>query len=251
MPVNCVVAEISSGRSSLAIPIARTARKVYAVDTAYRELKSITARAAQEDLANIVPICTDSEQLPLGAKSCDVVIMIGALDRVSKGMGAEKPWETQLRLLTSVFNALVPGGFAYVSVDNKLDIRRMFGRKGAHSGLPFTGLIWSRLAGTTSRVFGRNGDRRLTHSTRGLRRLLTQSGFAYTETVFPLPGHQVFRFMSAFESRRTARFVYSRMRSHPKFKHRHYLAANAMVSLGLHRQFAPSIGMVAYKPGAS
>jgi 2-polyprenyl-3-methyl-5-hydroxy-6-metoxy-1,4-benzoquinol methylase/uncharacterized protein YbaR (Trm112 family) len=251
MPIdgNSVVLDIGSGWGNITTAFARAARYVIALDTNLDNLRFVQLRAQQEGLHNVIVAQGDACSLSVQPASCDVVLMVGVLERVAWGRVDDSPQHLQKRALQRVHRALKPGGYLYLATENRFSFKYFLGASEPHTNLRFVSLLPSVFAQKYSRLVRRQDYREITYSLWGLRKLLHSVGFDRVDFFFPIPGYQNFRFLVDFGDRRVTRFVMERLRTHPRFSRWQYLAGRIMVSLPLRleRFFWPSFSVLAVR----
>jgi SAM-dependent methyltransferase len=190
---------------ALTVPLAKLSAEVLAVDQTLPSLQFLAARAREEGLTNIVPLCHDIRALPDLPLQADVAVVNGVLEwvgeeepveleayfakRLSRGYTA-RAGERQRAFLRTVHNTLKPGGRLYLAIENRYDFKMFLGGPDPHIGLPFTTLLPRRAADWVSRaVLGRSYVTWI-YSFRGLRRLLEATGFRQIDLYMCFPDYR-------------------------------------------------------------
>lgn len=97
-----VVADIGSGTGLLALELAPTAKKVWAIDISERMADYLKAKASSAEFANIETVVASAASLPLVDNSVDIVVSNYCFHHLSE--------EGKKRALEEVFRVLRPGG---------------------------------------------------------------------------------------------------------------------------------------------
>lgn len=251
MPVdgNSVILDVGSGWGNITTAFARTSRYVIALDTNLDNLRFVQLRAQQEGLRNVIVAQGDASTLPIQPASCDAAVMVGVLEWVAWGRANGSPHRLQEQALVRVHRALKPGGCLYLAIENRFSFKYFLGVKEPHTNLRFISLLPNTLAQKYSQLARGQDYQEITYSLWGLRKLLRSVGFRQIKFFFPIPGYQNFRFLVDFQDRGVSRFVLERLRTHPRFTRRQYLAGRAMLylPLGLARFFWPSFSVLAVR----
>jgi SAM-dependent methyltransferase len=169
-----VVADIGAGLGTTAIALARSAAHVFALDKSQRRAALVAARARAEGLTNITPVHADASLLPLGPATCDLAILIGALEWT--GLGQARPLESQKAVLAEVTRVLKPGGTLLLGIENRFAAHYFAGAREEHTKLRFASLLPRPVARAYCRL-SRGWDLpAYTHSRRRLLELVSSAG---------------------------------------------------------------------------
>ena len=190
---------------ALSIPLAKLSAEVLAVDQTLPSLQFLTARAREEGLSNIVPLCHDIRALPALPVQADVAVVNGVLEWVAEEEPVEldayfakrqsrgytpRPGQRQRAFLETVFGTLKPGGRLYLAIENRYDFKMFLGGPDPHIGLPFTTLLPRRAADWASRaVLGRPYVTWI-YSFGALRGLLEDVGFRRVDLFMCFPDYR-------------------------------------------------------------
>jgi SAM-dependent methyltransferase len=248
LSADSTVLDIGSAWGSLSVAFARSTRLVFALDTAMDSLQFVRMRAQQERLDNVVPFLGDATCLPLPPASCDGVLMVGVLERVSQGRNDGPPQVLQVRALGEAYQVLRPGGQLYLGTDNRLGFRSILGRPEPHTGLRYISLLPRFLADAYSMKARGKPFREWTYSQSGLRKMLARAGFVATKFYYPIPGHQMPRYITDYSAPWMSRFLLSRFEGHGGFTEGLRIAALLATTARVERLLSPCFSVLARKP---
>lgn len=242
-----IVLDIGSGWGNITVAFARTSKHVFALDKSNENLEFIRIRSHQEGIKNITLIQADAEEIPLPSNSCNIALMVGALEWVAWGKSGSRPQKVQEKVLNNICAKLTPGGCLYIGIENRYSYKYILGNREPHTGLRFISLLPMPIANLYSRLSRGYEYREITYSLRGMVHILKQAGFSHVKIMFPIPGYQNFRYITDYKTTCMAKFLFHKLRSHPKFTNTHYIASRLALAFRLHKLTAPCFSVFAYK----
>ncbi len=162
---NSHVLNLGCGWDNTTISLARTCRRVTAIDLTLERIHLLKLKKAYYDLSNIDLLCGgDRRFLPFADNTFDTVFLNGVLEwvatsgfadkvksftsgRVGKFFGylktvysEHRPADIQLQFLKEVCRVLKPKGQLFVGIENRYSREYFRGRRDHHSYLRFTSL---------------------------------------------------------------------------------------------------------------
>jgi SAM-dependent methyltransferase len=178
------VLEIGPGFGQFTDRIARHAKSVAALEVDPEQADFIREKLRQEGITNTMVTTGGTDcRLPYADRSFDLVILNLVLEWCATAI--DEPHEVaQLRLLLEIARVLRPGGRLYVATKNRFALRYLIGKPDEHyHNMRFGSALPRWFA---DRVHGRRSRGRL-YSWRGLRKLLSQAGFAVEQSWWAAP----------------------------------------------------------------
>ncbi len=183
------VLDLGAGWGTISANLAPLVGKVVALEGVAERVDFVALRCRQEGLTNVYPVEADFVSPPFPARSFDLIVANGVLEWVGLQNDSDDPRDLQRRFLARLCELLVPGGWLYVGVENRLAYSNFLGAID-HSGLPFTALMPRIVADGVTRIarrvgygreyrtqMGQSGYRTYTYTRRGLGKLMRESGF--------------------------------------------------------------------------
>ena len=252
MPVdsNSVVLDIGSDWGNITTAFARTSACVITLDTDLNNLRFTQLRTRQEKLHNVIFVQGDIYNLPIRPGSCDAALMVGMLERPTRGQMDDRPHRSQKHAFMKVYHALKPGGCLYLATENRFSFKYLLRAKEPRMNLRFMSLLSNGFASGYSKPIRGQEYKEVTFSPQRLHNLLCSVGFDQIDFFFSIPSYQNIRFLADLKNKETTRFVLKRLRTHPRFSLAHYLAGQIMLHLPLHlkRLLWPSFSVLAMRP---
>lgn len=242
-----IVLDLGSGWGNISVAFARFARHVFAIDSSLNNLRFVQIRAHQEGVANITPLRSDAGRIPLPPDSCNIALMVGVLEWVAWNKTSVNPRQVQLQVLQNVREKLVTGGCLYIGIENRFAYKYFLGSREPHTRLRFVSLLPHPIANWYSRLKRGRDFMEVTYSLRGIKNLLQKAGFGRVQIYYPIPGYQIFRFITDLKSKPQGQYLFEQLRSYPKFSETSYVAARLALGSGLLKWFAPCFSVFAYK----
>jgi len=171
--------------------LARTARRVVAMDLVAHRARFTGIRAQQSGLDNVVPLVSgDYERLPFPADYFDVVHMNGVLEWVPYALPGN-PKRVQERRLQEIVRILKPGGQLLLAIENRYWWRYFKGQPEEHTGIKWVALVPRRMANILARLQGKQEFRAYTYSLNDYRRLLRHAGFGRIDAYISMPDYNM------------------------------------------------------------
>jgi SAM-dependent methyltransferase len=209
------VLDVGSGLGFLAAPLARSARKVVALEPLPENARFLARRAVQDGLNNLHVLLADPAALPFAPGSFDLVTVSGILEVIGLWSQGD-PRRLQQELLARASALLRPGGYIYLAFNTRYGLKWWLGKRD-HSGLPYVGLLPRALADCYCRLRGAGassvspvGYRTCRQTPEQYRKMLGEVGFNTVEVYgcFPRHTHQVGLYpLADYEARREMRDV--------------------------------------------
>lgn len=177
------ILEIGAGMGSLTPTLSTLCRKITAIEPSPVRAQIIEERC--RGCQNVTVVTADIHEFR-PTEQFDYVLLIGVLEYAGISADGENPWR---EMLCEAKRLLKPAGKLLVAIENKFGLKYWCGAAEDHTGIPFDSLNdYSMSHGRTGRYSGKKGVR--TFSQEGLRELLEQSGFPYTDFYYPLPDYK-------------------------------------------------------------
>lgn len=123
LPETATVLGVGAGVCSVAHALAQLYGRIIAVDSSPTVVASTQQRALEARAANVQSVEGLPEELPVRRRSVDLVLLGDTLGRVRRAAPAGRGGEAERRLLRAVKEALKPGGWVVLSVDNRVAVR--------------------------------------------------------------------------------------------------------------------------------
>lgn len=185
-----VIADVGCGWGTIAIPLARRAERVYAVDATFERVRFLNLRLREERIENVISIHGDALTLPLPKNSVDVVLLIHILEWLGKATIKRSPRDVQEQVLRNMSLYLRNGGRLVLGIENRINIKYFLGLTD-HGDLPFTPFMPRLLANWLTRLIKRKEYRTYTYTRRGYEKLLSDSGYQNIQfyDIFPSYRH--------------------------------------------------------------
>ena len=178
---------------AIAIPLAKQAARVLAIDQTFESLRFSEARAQEAGLSNMSFLCGNLRDLQLPPETFDVAIVNGVLEwipeqepvvvgqyveRADERRSSGNPGEMQLAFLAKVCTELKPGGRLLLAIENRFDYKMFCGVRDPHTGTLFTTIAPRGLANVISKVSRSREYRPWIYSFAGTEALLKRAGFS-------------------------------------------------------------------------
>ena len=188
------VLDLGAGWGTISANLSPLVRKVVALEGVAERVDFVALRCQQDGLENVFPVEADFTAPPFPPRSFDLIVSNGVLEWVGLQNDSDDPRELQKQFLSRLLDLLVPGGWLYVGVENRLAYSNFLGAMD-HSGLPFTALMPRVMADGATRLarrigygrdyrtqMGQSGYRTYTYTRRGFKKLMQESGFGRVVT---------------------------------------------------------------------
>ena len=245
LDLTSVVLDLGCGFGTLAIPIAKVCKEVFAVDATFERVQFLAQRVECEDLANIIPIHASVWDLPFSKSSFDCIVMNGVLEWVGEWLADRSPREVQLKALERCRELLKPSGTLFVAIENRIGFEFLYRSRDPHSKLYFTSLLPRKLASVVTRLLKHKSYRTYTYTRRGYQRLFRQAGYSHLEFYCPWPRYQDPRYISRWGEVAAARYFRKTVLRAQRFDE--YVFCSGLARLGLDWLFSPSFIILAQK----
>lgn len=184
------VLDVGCGWGTNAIPMARKARLVAAVDATLERVAFVNLRAHQSGLTNVRPALASATALPYPAESFDVVAFNGVLEWLGAIDQKSPPIEIQKQALREAHRVLRPGGLVYIGIENRFSLRYFMGAPDDHSFIRFTTLMPRWLAQVYFKMRSGQNYFMHTHSLNKYQLLMQQTGFDCDREILPWPDYR-------------------------------------------------------------
>lgn len=241
------VLQVGIDWGAASVSLARSSRRVYAVDLQAETLRFTALRAQQEGLENVVLLNGSVLRLPLDANSCDAAVLLDVLEWVPTHVDRALPDALQLEALGEVYRILKPGGCLYLSVENRYGYNYLLGARDLHTGLRFVSILPRRLADVYSRLARKRPYREWTLSLRDLEKRLSDVRFRAVEVFCVLPGYRDFSYIVPARRPEALRFALKMLETHTGFRAWHSLALRLPLPGGGLAALAPRYAWLARK----
>lgn len=201
-----IVLDLGAGWGSISIALAKHYRHVYAIDACYEKMQFLQIRKDQESIDNITCMCADGFKLPFPDDFFDAVVLYGVLEWAGYSSLEEPALKAQLRFMQEVCRVLKKGGCAYISIENRWALVYFLGFPDPHTSLPFISIMPRFLADIYSKLVYKRPYSVITHSIKGYKAILKNSGFENSEFFTPLPSYRKFYYLIPLEDKRAVKF---------------------------------------------
>lgn len=183
------VLEIGSGLGQFTLQLARRVTHVSALEVVAQQARFTQCRCEEAGLANVDVACGgDDCRLPYADASFDAVIMNLVFEWCASRVTGEQHPVAQRRYLREALRVLKPGGYLYLATKNRYSLHYLLGRRDEHAyRLPFGNALPRALLALALRLTGRTRAAGCLYSTRELRRMVLDSGFADVSAYCPVP----------------------------------------------------------------
>lgn len=169
-----IAVDIGAGFGTIATALARSASHVFAVDRSAGRVWATAARARAEGLRNVTAVHGDAAALPLGSRSCDLVLLVGVLEWT--GEGQPDALATQRLVLDEAARVLKEGGTLLIGIENRFGVHYFLGLREEHTNLRFSSLLPRGVANAYCRLLQGREMTTYTHSRRALLKLVREAG---------------------------------------------------------------------------
>jgi len=195
------VLDVGSGWGTEAIPLARNAGSVVALDGTPERLEFVMVRAAQEGVDNVVGLRGSILNPPLADGQFDLVVMNGVLEWVGAMEPSGDPLEYQRQALKKAFGLLKKGGRLYLGIENSHGFKYLLGEPDDHTGLSDITFLPRDMADKAMQAARGKDYRTYTHSHAGYKALLEGAGFGRAEFYYPVQDYKIFTYLVPVEAR--------------------------------------------------
>jgi len=184
IPDNSFLLDVGAGLGNLSVQLSKNHR-VVALEGVPERAQFIALRKRQDSLHNLQVVNADLNAVCFAPSQFDVIVVNGVLEWVGLFDRSMDPEDIQRRFLQRLRNALRPGGFIYIGIENRIGLDMLRGGRD-HSGVPYTSLLPRRLAdyvcqhGVGFRSPFNTGYRTYTYSYYGYKRLFRHCGLEIT-----------------------------------------------------------------------
>ncbi|MFC1590609.1 methyltransferase domain-containing protein [Candidatus Omnitrophota bacterium] len=189
---NSVVLDSGAGWGALSFSLSEACGAVYALDAVPEKVEFMKARAGQESISNINPVCGDILALPFSDNHFDMVILNGVLEWAGMADKTRRVIDVQKSLLSEAFRVLKKGGYLYIGIENRFAAIYILGWRDPHVHLRFISLLPRWLADIYCLLAKGAPYRTHTHSLSAYTRLLSETGFAEIKPYSPFPSYRRF-----------------------------------------------------------
>jgi SAM-dependent methyltransferase len=184
-----VIADLGCGYGSNSIPLASQAKQIYSIDLTYERIKFLANVLQKRRIKNITPIFGSINEIPFKNHSIDAFIIVGVLEHSAffhfQGNGRQK----QVQFLKYLRNFLKRNGEIWIGIENQFSFSH-FLRYTSHGEIPFTPLFPKPLAEFLHMVIRRKKMDTHLWSKKGLKDLLTLSGYRDIQTYYAYPDYK-------------------------------------------------------------
>lgn len=165
------------------------ANSVHALEIIPGQALFAAQRCFQECVHNVFFACGgDDGKLPYSNSSFDFVILNLVFEWCVARDVRQKPGAIQRRILNEIHRILRSSGSLFLATKNRYDLKLLLGRRDLHAhGIPFGNALpyWIMRLILVAKKQGR--EKGLLYSYRGLKRLLTTSGYKINQTYWAVP----------------------------------------------------------------
>ena len=201
------VLDAGCGWGGLTFWLAQEFTHVYALDSQLDGLQFIDIRASQDKIDNITTAQGSLLSLPFPDGFFDVVVLNGVLEWVGTFSKEQPPLVLQYRTLNEIARVLQPEGTLFIALENRLGLQYFLGYKEEHTGLRFITLLPRHFAQMFHRHFRGQDFRALTHSRRGLEKMLDACGFSRREWFSIYPSYRNCRYATSLTGQGGLKFI--------------------------------------------
>lgn len=197
-----IVVDLGAGYGSIAIPLAKRAKVVIALEACLERIKFLSLVAKLRNINNIIPIHGEVIKLPLKEETVDRFIMIGLLEYFSN---------RQEGFLKYLYQFLKPKGEVWVGIENRLSPIHFLGKTYHSEEFPFEPLLPRFVAAFIRRIIKNAPLKTALHTKKGYFHLFRKAGFKNIEFFYAFPNYKnqkfitsnaKFKMVSAFLKRR-------------------------------------------------
>jgi ubiquinone/menaquinone biosynthesis C-methylase UbiE len=208
------VLDAGCGWGALSFWLSKEFAHVCALDSQLDGLQFIDIRSAQDGVANISPVQGDLLSLPFPDRFFDLVLLNGVLEWAGTFSKEHSATTLQKMALREMARVLHPDGVLYIAIENRFGLQYFVGYKEEHTGLRFISLLPRRLANSYHKYRRGNEFRALTHSHRGLTKMLRKCGFQNTKRFLVFPSYRNCRYAASLEGTKALAFLFKNTLSH-------------------------------------
>jgi len=261
------VADLGAGWGTIGFQLAAAGAWVCLVEAVRERVELLRVRAEQDGLTTATVVRASFIDVPLAPGAFDLVVLNGVLEWAGIADLEGTPRQAQLRLLQKAREAVRPGGFVYVGIENRFGWPQLRGEID-HSGLPFTSLLPRALASlvvrfSTNPLSRRTGGdaprqtayRTYTYTLAGYTRLFAQAGLHLRRPLLLAPSYNLPKLIAPLDHSPTlgaaTRAALTVMRSRAGavgWLARRLAALPSPVLAAAARAFAPTFGFVLERP---
>lgn len=182
------VLEVGPGLGQFTRVMARSARRVEALELNPLQARFVLASCQEEALSNVSVTCGgDTCTLPYADGQFDVVVASLVFEWCG-GYSEQGHEHAQALFLREAQRVLAPGGVLYLSTKNRYGLRLLMGATDEHmSQLRFGSALPRALATALLRLLGRPAPKGRLYSHRTLRRKLGEAGFGKVSSYWAAP----------------------------------------------------------------
>jgi ubiquinone/menaquinone biosynthesis C-methylase UbiE len=247
-----VVLDYGCGVGGISFGLARSCKRVFAVDQSLLRTRFIHERCKSTGVKNITAICTgNSQHLPFPEESFDIVVLSGVLEWMPLSMEGN-PREIQTRALREINRVIKTGGVLYVAIENRFGYRYVILRKGdSHNQkkrkLPYITTLPRFLADLYSRVAIGHPYRCYLYSYLGYKRMLLKARFSKCDFYFPYPDHNKLNYVVPLKDRKAASLSLRHILDNTPLSRRERWALRLIERTGLLKYLAQDYSIIATK----
>ncbi len=168
------ILEIGAGCGAISRYLGETGASITAVEGSLSRARCIAERC--RDLDNVTVVCSNVEDVEFDEKF-DIITLIGVFEYTAKYSSRENPF---YKALESYAKLLKPNGSLVIAIENKLGLKYFAGFNEDHYATAYFGLE-SRYGEKHITTFGHDE----------IESMLTDSGFASTEFLYPFPDYKL------------------------------------------------------------
>jgi ubiquinone/menaquinone biosynthesis C-methylase UbiE len=208
------VLDAGCGWGGLSFWLAKEFTEVYALDSQLDGLQFIDIRSAEDGVENIFPVQGNLLSLPFSDRFFDLVLLNGVLEWVGTFSEKHSAPRLQEMALREMARVLHPQGVLYIAIENRFGLQYFMGYREEHTGLRYISLLPRRLAKAYHKYRRGEEFRALTHSRRGLTKMLRKSGFSNSKWFFVFPSYRNCKYAASLEGTAAIKFLLNNSLSH-------------------------------------
>ena len=190
--------DVGSGYGNITHVLSQAMAEVYSLEAVTERIEFTQIRLQQEGVHNVRLIQGSALELPFPGEMFDLIVVNGVLEWLGEWKHEGDPRSIQIRFLNQLRGMLKPEGVLLVGIENRIGAGLLCGGKD-HSALAYTSLMPRRLATFYLRrrrtahhrtqINPRREYRTYTYAKPGYKKLLAESGFAWTQFYWADPGY--------------------------------------------------------------
>jgi SAM-dependent methyltransferase len=242
---NDVILDIGCGPGSLTIPLAKTCKKVYALDATLPRLRFLNIRLRNEGLNNVIPIHASAVSLPFRGTCFDYILMNGVFEYIGEWDDHADPKDMQENTLQTIQGLLKKGGHVFIAIENRYGFDFVY-KERDHSKLYMTSLLPRIAANWVTKTLNKKQYRIYTHSFNDYNMMLKRAGFRNIKFYYVWPDYRDPKYIFAEQDRNIFKYYLEHFIKHATSK-LEYSFFRMAYKLGIERHFVSNFIIIGEK----